>query len=145
MFSWLLDPSIHFEVKEATHISILTCQTKSPTMITRKVTDLARWKLAKLEFLGKRVWAKKKKNENEVSQKTSDGIDYRTVGKKRIIFIIFKGKVQIKYPSWEIHAHKTLLSSNILAWNLESPIYAVLARSTWKLIVNCRMGFTQYR
>jgi hypothetical protein len=32
-------------------------------------------------------------NENEVFQKTSDGIDYRTVGMKRALFVMFKGKL----------------------------------------------------
>jgi hypothetical protein len=37
-------------------------------------------------------------NENEVFHKTSDGIDYRTVGRKRAMFVIYKGKS-------EVHVH----------------------------------------
>lgn len=81
-------------------------------------------------------------NKNEVFQKTHDGIDYRTVGLKRAMFIIFKGMAAMCHYTrcrW-----LTSIPSDLQSRYSISPVHFVrLGRIGW-ITLNHRMESNQH-
>jgi hypothetical protein len=82
-------------------------------------------------------------NGNEVFQKTSDGIDYRTVGMKRALFVIFKGRYTPRF-CFEFCMLTFLPLSGFFLGNSQPSFHFVIPGGFRGVSVYCGMGYTQY-